>query len=73
MHPKVSYNRLGDVFRNGSRDLTDAILGLKIVTDLLTDKPLCQASDVNSDSKKDVAESTFDPGVASGQIPNSTS
>jgi RHS repeat-associated protein len=70
---KVSYNRLGDVFRDGTRDLTDAILALSVVVGEKPEKPLFMASDVSDDKKIGLDETIFDLSVASGLKPSSES
>jgi RHS repeat-associated protein len=70
---KVSYNRLGDVFRDGTRDLTDAILALSVVGGEKPEKPLFLASDVSGDKKIGLDETIFDLSVASGLNPSSES
>ena len=73
MIAKVSYNRAGDIFRDGSRDLTDAILGLKVASGSETDVALFPASDVNNDRKVGIAETLFDLGQATVSTPTTTS
>lgn len=70
---KVSYNRLGDVYRDGKRDLTDAILGLKIISGREPDLPLFLAADVSNANRIGLDETLYDLGVVADLNPSSES
>jgi RHS repeat-associated protein len=63
---KVSYNRAGDVLRDGTRDQTDTILALSVLVGKQPEKPLFLASDVNGNKKIGLEEAIFDLGIISG-------
>ncbi len=68
---KVSYNRLGDVLRDGTRDLRDAILGLQVVSGSTPTNTLFLAADVSGSNTIGLDETIYDLGVAAGINPSS--
>jgi RHS repeat-associated protein len=70
---KVLYNRLGDVFRDGKRDLVDTILGLQVLSGGTTEKPLFLASDIANTNKIGMDEVLYDLGVLAGLKPSNQS